>query len=369
MAMIVVLADHRQTIPSNMETEMNLKWTGAGKGPNPHYGHAAPISSRVGGVTVTIHPILGRYVTDPLKTKLKKSYGDNRGWGRWASVYLCSQNKTLIIGTYGPTGSGKPDQDDPKGSMWEYQQRGMEHIPEDQREDNPAFQFIRDLVECINEAQADGLQVMLMGDVNINIRNDTKKTREWTTKLREAEMYNPMTLLWPSTPHIHTFPRDESWLDQHWISRSIYTNGTILEAGIDKSRVDYKSDHYMIGARMNYTALLGKVAPTAQGTTTRPRTLKSANPQLKKMYMDIASGKWESKLRHTLGARAEALRNLAENTKRGGTKIQRKRLQKRMNKFMAHLTKAMLSFENAMVQKNNSKLGSHSKNLWSAVFC
>jgi len=103
--MVAIIIDHRQTKIDGIEYEMTSQWTGAGKGREAKFKHAEPNKTTTGGITVAVHPIIARYMAANI-TK----YDDPRGWGRWASVVIHSKTKTVIIGTYGPTGTGTQEQ-------------------------------------------------------------------------------------------------------------------------------------------------------------------------------------------------------------------------------------------------------------------
>jgi len=59
--MAAVIVDHRQYNQNNVEMEMVDRWTGVGKGKEASCSHAKPTSRQAGGITIALHPILGRY--------------------------------------------------------------------------------------------------------------------------------------------------------------------------------------------------------------------------------------------------------------------------------------------------------------------
>jgi len=120
----------------------------------------------VGGITIAVHPIVARYAVKP-----KRNFDDPRGWGRWTTVCLHGKIKQIIIGAYGPTGSGT---DTDKGSMWAIQTDQMKIVPTEQRKSNPTFQYMHDIQLCIQQAKKLNYEVILIGDTNINLRNDKK---------------------------------------------------------------------------------------------------------------------------------------------------------------------------------------------------
>ena len=97
----VVLVDHHRTkaLLPNMEREVETQWTGGGTGRSGKitWAHAPARYTSVGGVSIGLHPVIGRYAqAKPVADK----------WGRWVSQDIQGkEGVTTIIGTYGPTGS------------------------------------------------------------------------------------------------------------------------------------------------------------------------------------------------------------------------------------------------------------------------
>jgi len=246
----------------------------------------------VGGITIAVHPIVARYTIKP-----KHNFDDPRGWGRWTTVCLHGKIKQIIIGTYGPTGSGT---DTDKESMWAIQTDQMKTVPTEQRKSNPTFQYIHDIQLCIQQAKKLNYEVILIGDTNINLRNDKRPTGKWLSVMKDSQMHITMKTWWPREPHIHTFPKNETWIDQIWVSEAAFQRGAITAAGIEMSRTEYNSDHYMVGIRVNFTALLGKMTKLTDRYTERKRTVRCAVPKSKALYKETAMKRWEGKGGRTL---------------------------------------------------------------------
>ena len=52
-------------------------------------------------------------------------------------------------------------------------------------------------------------------------------------------------------------------------------DGTITGAGIDTGKITYKSDHRMVGVRVNFTTMVGRIEGMPKTQKTRPRTVKA----------------------------------------------------------------------------------------------
>jgi len=63
---------------------------------------------------------------------------------------------------------------------------------------------------------------------------------------------------WPRE-NIITFPTQKTCIDHMWTTRKTINRGAIVKTGVERIRKDYTSSHYMIGARINFTRLMGTV--------------------------------------------------------------------------------------------------------------
>ena len=158
-AMIVVLIDHRrtQTQLKGIEAEARINWTGEQTKWKARWQHVPTHNSKVGGISIGIHPIISRYV-------IKETIGqDHRKWGRWTCTHIGGKNKIAIIGTYGPT---KNEGEKENASMWRTQERKMQTIPREERKKDPKEQYIADIQKAITELKHKEYQVIILGDTN-----------------------------------------------------------------------------------------------------------------------------------------------------------------------------------------------------------
>jgi len=225
--LVATIIDHRQYSTNNIEIETKDRRTGAGKGKEASFSHVKPTSRQAGGITVAVHPILGRY-----REHHKQEFDDQRGWNRWAQVTLRGEENVLIIGAYGPTGGGTQQDDN---TMWGTQIQAMEKIPTTQKQKNPKYQFIYDLGECIRKAKRQGYRVILMGDMNITLQQNKQEEKFLTETMGVYEMCNAHKTMWPNQRQVYTFPRYKTWIDHIWVSKSLFKKGAIKEVGIDYS--------------------------------------------------------------------------------------------------------------------------------------
>ena len=190
-AKIIVLIDHRrsQTQLKNIEVEAKINWIGEETKWKAKWQHVPTHNSKVGGISIGIHPTLTRYA-------IKESLGqDYRNWGRWTCMHIGGKNKMAILGTYGPT---KNLGDKDNFSMWKMQERKMQSIPRTERKKDPKEQYIADIQKTITKLKQKGYQVIVIGDTNINEQDvDNTYTREWKTQMRENKMHNIHKLFWP----------------------------------------------------------------------------------------------------------------------------------------------------------------------------
>jgi len=106
-----------------------------------------------------------------------------------------------------------------------------------------------------------------------------------------------------------------------------------------KYRKDYTSDHYMIGARINFTRLMGKMQIQEDKYIQRKRIVKCAVKASKETYKEIAEERWNTTKMRKLRNQATQLENRAKALGREGNAKQRKKLQKSMDKYMKATTK------------------------------
>ena len=319
-----VIIDHRQYNHSNVEMEMVDRWTGVGNGKEASFGHVKPTSKQAGGITIALHPILGRY-----RERHKSDFDDPRGWNRWAQITLRGREKLLILGVYGPTGGGSQPNDN---TMWGIQQQAMANIPTIHKQKNPKYQFMYDLGECIRKAKSRGYDVIVMGDTNVALQTNSMEEQFMLETMEAYEMHTAHKIMGPNQGQVYTFPRYKTWIDHIWVSKSLMSRGAIQKVGIDYSRTDYTSDHHMIGMRVHCVNMLGKIQPMKSRYQQRRRIVRCAIPKSKIEYREIAERRWET-VGKVLGMQAYRMKRRALAIGRTGTERQRRKLGKTMNKF------------------------------------
>jgi len=133
-----------------------------------------------------------------------------------------------------------------------------------------------------------------------------------------------------------------------WTTRNTINRGAIVKTGVERSRKNYTWDHYMIGARINFTKLMGKVQIQGDRYTQRKRIVRCAVKASKETYKKIAEERWNTTKMRKLRNQATQLENRTRTLGRGGNAKQRKKLQKSMDKYMKAITKQMLTIESPM---------------------
>ena len=85
--------------------------------------------------------------------------------------------KVALIATYGPTPS------DGDQSMWDMQDAQMAHMPISEQQQDPRWQYMHDMANLIEKYKQDGVEVILVGDTNINhhkiAKNSNGGQSEW----------------------------------------------------------------------------------------------------------------------------------------------------------------------------------------------
>ena len=77
----------------------------------------------------------------------------------------------------------------------------MGNIPNYERATDPREQYIKDIQNLITKLKDEQFQVIMAGDMNININKDAKETRNWKEMMREAGLVNTMQTWWPNINH------------------------------------------------------------------------------------------------------------------------------------------------------------------------
>ena len=192
-AMAVAIIDHRRQKAQtrDVEFEINQGWIGDTTADDckPMWVHAAAKNNRIGGVSIAVHPALKRYA----HTKIL----DDRGWSRWVGIELAGKTlngrtgKIALIATYGPTPS------DGDQSMWDMQDAQMAHMPISEQQQDPRWQYMHDMANLIEEYKQEGVEVILVGDTNINHHKNSEEQQWWAERMAQLEMINWMEHKWP----------------------------------------------------------------------------------------------------------------------------------------------------------------------------
>ena len=239
--MVVVLQDHRRTTQQiqNMQYEIEETWLGERTGNKAAWAHAPASSNRIGGVTIAIHPALARYA------KHEDKWYDQRGWGRWTAITLVGRKRnTVIIGTYGPTPN---DNEDSENAMWQKQLREMRKLPAEEQATDPRAQYMFDMKNMLNRLKKEKRHVILAGDLNINMNKEGKEREQWNDMISNNSLENTMLTWWPMKRHKFVTWGGKSWIDHIYMSNDMIKTGCLIQAGIEKGKTFYKSDHNMIG--------------------------------------------------------------------------------------------------------------------------
>ena len=87
--MIMIIIDHKITENGriNMQNEIELGWMGTNKEHKAKWSHTMAKNRHIGGITMAVHPILGRY------GRVTHDCHDPRGWGRWTSMEFWGKRK------------------------------------------------------------------------------------------------------------------------------------------------------------------------------------------------------------------------------------------------------------------------------------
>ena len=271
---VVAIIDHKNTLTgiNNIEYEMSKHWVKLKE--KPKFSHAAAANRHIGGITLAIHPCLGRYAQPTNLTE------DPRGWGRWTGIALKGKNKTLyIIATYGPTPN---ENEDAKESMWQKQIKAMQKIPIYDKEKDPKHQYIADLQKILEKINCkENTSILILGDMNIDPRQDTEPATKWKNMTESTDLTHTTLNRWPSlTSKLNTW--NNKLLDHIYISRNSAAH--VTAAGIETGKITYKSDHNMVGTRIKFSKILGRTKNSNERYQPPKRILKYADKEKVELY-------------------------------------------------------------------------------------
>ena len=190
---------------------------------------------------------------------------DETGLGRWAwTRYQGSQNITLrVITAYRPVANKKGPL-----SVWNQQKTFFDKT---NREGNPRDLFTIDLLSDIRTWKECGDQIVLMLDVNDDVRNCDFSTQMLTIGLEET-ITSQHGDMGPSTYERGTRPID-----------GIYVSPTLR--GLRCGYLDFTFDHRALWMDIPVETAFGHSIP--QTVARRARRLKCNDPRIVAKYLDL----------------------------------------------------------------------------------
>ena len=109
---------------------------------------------------------------------------------------------------------------------------------------------------------------------------------------RGTQKFDEQLVAKPKTPMLYLDKwRKKSWIDHIYVSNKFLQDGTITGAGIDTGKITYKSDHRMVGVRVNFTTMVGRIEGMPKTQKTRHRTVKATIKKNKEAYRTIAQNR------------------------------------------------------------------------------
>ena len=257
-----------------------------------------------------------------------------------------------IIATYGPT----PNNDErAKESMWQKQQNAMKNIPIIDRQKDPREQYIEDLqqtISKINKLKNSG--VLLLGDINIDPRQDTKHAQQWKATMNNTNMTNTVLNRWPGlTQKLHTWKT--KLLDHIYISRN--STQYVTAAGIETGKTAYKSDHNMVGARIKFSKIIGRTKNSNERYIPPKRVLKYSNKDNVTLYQEAITKRHEKRKKKNKDMISKINRAFDYAKLKKLNKKEQKKLQSYMDSAMKTTIKELLAAERD-IDENKSKTNS-----------
>jgi len=359
-----------------MEYEVEEKWTGGGnkRCDRVRWAHAPAQSTHVGGISIGLHPIIGRYAQ-------KKPVIDK--WSRWVSQEIQGKKSIVtIIGTYGPTGSSTVG-----GSMWAIQTRKIleewTSLSKTQqgktRRLNPRQQYIKDLTAYVKAEKDRGHQIIMMGDMNIKWRGESPEERSWVQNMHEQDMVNALEKTIPE--QVYTFKPRQTWIDHALLSHSLIKKGVLKDACVEVGGGFYSSDHCMTIIQIDATKLLNGISRMTEGYQERIRTLQCTDKQHVILYgkaIEKTAKKWQTQGKGDVVTQMKRLfekgkldnkRGMYKYTRnkrvREKKKNKRRKMERKMGVMMGKIVQLMLEAEDLMATQLNNKMANGGLNHWS----
>jgi hypothetical protein len=166
---------------------------------------------------------------------------DPRGWSRYIGYRMqgpqpgpksrgTSRREIAIIFVHGPCKASSLDTPDaPSDKQWHTQAKSMQRIRAAEREEDPRFQFLRDLHNTVDKLAEEGVEIVITGDWNIPALNTgPDKYREKVAKL---------------------FKKDGMMLDVHTACNRTYKQPTNpIAAGIHGAKAKQRHTYHHPGS-------------------------------------------------------------------------------------------------------------------------
>ena len=106
--------------------------------------------------------------------------------------------------------------------MWQYQIKQMGEIPPAKKENDPRDRYIEDLEKIVHKLIKNKFKIILMGDINIDFREDTDKAEKWKTAMTETRLANTWARRWltkttPANTVESKMARSRLHIGRNWI--------------------------------------------------------------------------------------------------------------------------------------------------------
>jgi hypothetical protein len=241
-----------------------------------------------------------------------------------------------------------------------------------EKESDPMMQYIHDLSKLIRQRQKQGYRVIVVGDTNVNLHKDTTTTKAWANSTEQSGMINVMQAWWPHLRHKFITWRNgdsKSWIDHVYADIKTMTDASITGVGIDTSEWGHDSDHSMIGIRVNFTTMVGRVHGMEPLYKPRKRVVMAGQKKNKDQYMKIAEERQATHKTKGTGivAWAGELEKINKGMRTADEKA-KKKIQQKNDVLMKKVVRELLAIEEEQNQTQNKYGGAQQRHCWSDVF-
>jgi hypothetical protein len=208
--------------------------------------------------------------------------------------------------------------------------------------------------------------------MNINLHNDKPTTKKWNLSTEQSVLVNVQQAWWPQLRHKCITWRNgdsKSWIDHVYTDIKTMTDNSITGVGVSTGEWDHDSDHSMIGIRINFTKMVGRVRGMEPLYKPRQRIVMAGQKANKNQYMDIAAAREAKHSKKNEGIIAWA--NMVERINAGqrtASKADKEKIQQKNDRYMSKIVKELLAIEQDQKIAQNKYGGSQKRNSWSDVF-